>query len=110
MAGGSVELRADQLGPHSLGPAAPRDVFCAIRYRDNWYWIDNRDFASKRVFTLLMTFFSPKSGLLDSDADTPKIPYAVAEFVCPSGIRKSPGPQPPDSTTRNDRHGRDPAV
>lgn len=51
------------------GTAAPRDAFCAVRYRDNWYWIDDRDFASKRVFTLLMTFFS-----LAETGVTPQVP------------------------------------
>ena len=32
----------------------PRDSFVAVEYRDSWYWIDNRDFGSKRVFTTLM--------------------------------------------------------
>ena len=32
----------------------PRDSFVAVEYRDTWYWIDNRDFGSKRVFTALM--------------------------------------------------------
>ena len=40
------------------GPAAPPDAFSAIRYRNTWYWIDDRDFASKRVFTALMVLFS----------------------------------------------------
>jgi len=40
------------------GPAAPPGAFSAVRYRDTWYWIDDGDFASKRVFTLLMLFFS----------------------------------------------------
>ncbi len=40
------------------GPEAPSDAFCAIRYRKTWYWIDDRDFASKRIFTMLMVFFS----------------------------------------------------
>ena len=40
------------------GPAAPPDAFCAVHYRNVLFWIDDRDFASKRVFTLLMIFFS----------------------------------------------------
>jgi hypothetical protein len=32
----------------------PRDSFVAVEYQDSWYWIDNRDFGSKRVFTALM--------------------------------------------------------
>ena len=32
----------------------PIDVFAAVKYNDYWYWIDNRDFKSKGVFTFLM--------------------------------------------------------
>ena len=29
-----------------------------IRYGDYWYWIDNRDYRSKSVFSFLMIVFS----------------------------------------------------
>ena len=32
----------------------PADAFAAVKYRDYWYWIDDRDYRSKRIFTFLM--------------------------------------------------------
>jgi hypothetical protein len=32
----------------------PADAFAAVKYRDYWYWIDDRDFRSKSVFSFLM--------------------------------------------------------
>jgi hypothetical protein len=36
----------------------PADAFSAVKYRDYWYWIDDRDFRSKRTFAFLMILFS----------------------------------------------------
>jgi hypothetical protein len=36
----------------------PEDAFIAIQYRDYWFWIDDRDFESKRIFAYLMILFS----------------------------------------------------
>ena len=40
------------------GASNPEDVLVSIRYRDNWFWIDDTDFESKRIFSFLMMLFS----------------------------------------------------
>jgi len=40
------------------GPEAPADTYSAVRYKGNWYWIDENDIVSKRTFTFLMILFS----------------------------------------------------
>jgi hypothetical protein len=40
------------------GPEAPGDAHIAVRYRDGWFWIDDRDHYSKSAFNFLMLLFS----------------------------------------------------
>jgi len=36
------------------GPDRPKQSFAAVKYEDYWYWIENSDMPSKRVFTLML--------------------------------------------------------
>ncbi len=42
---------------HSSG-SKPADAFVAINYRAHWFWIDDRDLKSKRVFAFMMLLFT----------------------------------------------------
>jgi hypothetical protein len=34
----------------------PSDAFAAVPYRNRWFWIDDRDLSSKRMFMFLSVF------------------------------------------------------
>jgi hypothetical protein len=36
----------------------PDDAFAAVPYGQDWYWIDDKDFASKRLFSFIMFLFT----------------------------------------------------
>jgi hypothetical protein len=36
----------------------PADAYVTVRYRDHWFWLDDRDLKSKRMFSFLMFLFS----------------------------------------------------
>lgn len=46
------------------GPSAPPDAFAAVRRGDTWFWVDDNDYASKRVlsFTTLILSLVSRSG------------------------------------------------
>jgi hypothetical protein len=51
------EPAGSPLGPLvriNAGRARPADAYAAIKYGDSWYWIDDRDFLAKGIFTFLM--------------------------------------------------------
>lgn len=50
-------------------PFPPRDAHVSVLYRNHVYWIDDRDFQSKRTFAFLLVLFP----LAESDT-TPQIP------------------------------------
>jgi len=36
----------------------PKDAFVSVRYRNSYFWIDDRDLGSKRIFSFLMFVFT----------------------------------------------------
>lgn len=36
----------------------PEDAFTAVRYRNRWFWIDDRDLGSKRILSLIVLMFT----------------------------------------------------
>jgi hypothetical protein len=40
------------------GTSAPPNAYAAVSYQNAWYWIDDRDYASKNAFTFLLLFFA----------------------------------------------------
>jgi hypothetical protein len=39
-------------------PQSPGDAFAAVAYHREWYWIDDKDLASKRLFSFIMFLFT----------------------------------------------------
>ncbi|RKY06044.1 MAG: hypothetical protein DRP66_09585 [Planctomycetota bacterium] len=39
-------------------PQRPDDAFVAVKYREHWFWIDDCDIKSKKVFSFLMFLFT----------------------------------------------------
>jgi hypothetical protein len=56
------------------GDAAPEDAYAAIRYRNQWFWIDDRDQRSKLMMNALMLIFSLTEGAPAQAAPVVTIP------------------------------------
>jgi len=40
------------------GPLAPENPYVSVKYRNQWFWIEDRDLRSKQIFNFLMFMFS----------------------------------------------------
>ena len=54
----STDEKIGQLIKIKSGKDEPEKAFVAVKYENHWFWIDKRDFTSKRVFAFLMILFS----------------------------------------------------
>jgi len=55
---GNADAERRRLVDIGSGTDQPADAFVAVKYKDYWFWIDDRDFKSKRSFAYLMLLFS----------------------------------------------------
>ena len=53
-----AEKKIGQLADIKCSSVKPENAYAAVNYKDHWFWIDDRDFKSKRTFTFLMVLFS----------------------------------------------------
>ncbi|MBI4803709.1 MAG: hypothetical protein HY795_00570 [Desulfovibrio sp.] len=55
------------------GAVKPGDAFAAINFHGHWFWVDDRDLATKRVFSFLMLAFT----LMDEKAGSPPLQLTI---------------------------------
>ena len=56
------------------GASPPGDAYVAIQYRNQWFWIDDRDQQSKHMLTFLMMTFSLTEGAPTQSAPVVTVP------------------------------------
>ena len=56
------------------GEDRPEQSFAQVKYQDYWYWIDNSDITSKRVFTLMLFITTLTNQSNDANAPVLTIP------------------------------------
>jgi len=56
------------------GPDRPADSFAEVKYHGDWYWIENADLTSKRVFTLMLFITTLTNQATDAKAPVLTIP------------------------------------
>jgi hypothetical protein len=58
LAAATILPRESSLSTRLSSPQKPDDAFAAVPYRQEWYWIDDKDFPSKRLFSFIMFLFT----------------------------------------------------
>ena len=56
------------------GDAAPDDAFTSVRYRNQWFWIDDNDQASKHTLGFLLLMFALSEGATPAPAPVVTVP------------------------------------
>ena len=56
------------------GATCPSDAYAAVKYRDQWFWIDDRDSKSKNSLSCLMFMFSLTEGATSQPAPIVTVP------------------------------------
>jgi len=56
------------------GPDRPTDSFAKVKYQGDWYWIENSDLVSKRVFTMMLFITTLTNQATDANAPVLTIP------------------------------------
>jgi hypothetical protein len=51
-------LRLSEVVAIQSGAEQPGDSFVQVKYRGHWYWIDDRNFKTKQIFTFLTILFT----------------------------------------------------
>ena len=55
----------------------PKNAYVALRYRENWFYIDDSDLTSKSTFSLLMQLFALQAGEIKSTTPVLTLPVGV---------------------------------
>ena len=75
-AGPGYDVSVARMRPFNVhsGEDRPDQAFAAVKYHDYWYWIDNADLSSKRVFTLMLFITTLTNQAKDENAPVLTIP------------------------------------
>ena len=59
---GETPVGQEGIGRIHSGPRKPDSPFVAVKYRNNWFWLDDDDWRAKRALTAVMYLFTMAEG------------------------------------------------